>query len=142
MDLFRYSEESIALEMNDMTYDELERRAIALLDNGKRVIVDASFREDRRRKQLIQSCGIDKGVRSGFLQLTCAPEETRCRLEQRVSSGHDASDADWNVYVHAASLWEEPSSIVRRRHQTIQSDGTMAETFDQAMKQLQQFHMI
>lgn len=87
---------------NDRTYGECLARARAVLAEGGRVIVDASFKEERRREEMIavaQACG----ARVVLLICAAPPDAVRRRLEERRD---DPSDADWTIYQHAARTWE------------------------------------
>lgn len=99
-----------APEVSERTYSECLSRAERLLSEGRRVIVDATFREEHRRarfRELAVRCGVP------FAVLVCAvsPETTRRRLDARKG---DASDADWGTYQRLAGSWEEPGADVGR----------------------------
>src|SRR5262249_52381193 len=101
-------------EWTERTYAECLRRAEALLLDGRRVVVDASFRDESNRRlflDLAARCGIP-----GLLLLCDAdPSVVRSRLEARHD---DPSDAGWSTYLEAAARWEEPGpatqALVRR----------------------------
>jgi aminoglycoside phosphotransferase family enzyme/predicted kinase len=112
-------------EWLERTYAECLRRAEGLLFQGRRVIVDATFREDRRRHQFLTAA---KGLGVPGLLLVCEapPEVVRGRLAARTG---DPSDADWTVYQKAAAGWEEASAAVRRSAHAIDTtDGEAART--------------
>lgn len=102
-------------EWNDRTYAECLRRAEALLLDGQRVIVDASFREQSRREAFLAAADCRH---LPALMLTCEapPEEIRRRLAARTG---DASDADWAVYQAAARAWQPATGPSAARQQTI-----------------------
>ncbi len=115
----------------ERTYHEIERRATALLVQGGRVLVDASFRSDSRRRcffELAQRLGVP------VLLLECRadPAVVRQRLKERRG---DASDADWAIHQLAAGEWEAPSLAVQRGHNVI--DTTVALTLGPAHAALQ-----
>jgi predicted kinase len=89
------------------TYAECLRRAERLLFEGERVLVDATFREDRRRRAFLEAAA-RWGVPSVVFLCEAPPEVVRARLEGRRG---DASDADWPVYQHLAGRWEEPGAF-------------------------------
>jgi aminoglycoside phosphotransferase family enzyme/predicted kinase len=97
-------------EWMDRTYAGCLRRAGELLSHGRRVIVDATFREERWRGQYL-AAAVSLGV-PGLLLVCEAPSElVRQRLAARTG---DPSDADWSVYQKAAAAWEESGPAVRR----------------------------
>jgi len=89
-------------EWHDRTYAACLERAERLLFEGKRVIVDASFREAHRRRSFLEAA-LRWGVRPVLLLCT-APEET---VRERTAARRGGpSDADWAVYKATAAAWE------------------------------------
>ncbi|MFW6191916.1 MAG: AAA family ATPase, partial [Gemmatimonadota bacterium] len=95
-------------DWTERTYGELLDRAVRELGQGGRVVVDASFREEERRRRFL-----DAACRSGvpFLFLLCRASGgvASRRLDER---GSDVSDADRSVLQEMASRWEPPSASV------------------------------
>jgi aminoglycoside phosphotransferase family enzyme/predicted kinase len=89
------------------TYAECLRRAERLLFEGERVLVDATFREDRRRRAFLEAAA-RWGVPAVVFLCQAPPEVVRARLAGRRG---DASDADWPVYQLLAGRWEEPGAF-------------------------------
>lgn len=110
------------------TYDELTRRAEALLLQGGRVLVDASFRGDAQRLQFI-ALARSLGVPCLFLHCEATPETVRQRLAGRRG---DASDADWAVFLTAQKSWSQSGPKVTRLMRTIDAEKTPEETAAQA----------
>lgn len=96
-----------ATEWNARTYAECMRKAESLLWKGKRVLVDATFREERQRTAFLEMA-VRWGVPTGVLLCEAKPETVRTRLEER---REDASDADWSVYLQVAQQWEKVGSF-------------------------------
>jgi aminoglycoside phosphotransferase family enzyme/predicted kinase len=120
-------------EWNDRTYATCLDRARDLVFEGERVIVDASFREDRRRRAFLESA-IGSGVRSLFLVCHAPPETVRLRLAAR--SG-DASDANWSIYQAAAHAWEGVrSEVIRRRLQKVLTGESREAALEAALAHL------
>jgi hypothetical protein len=97
-------------EWTDCTYGECLRRTQERLFEGERVIVDATFVEEKRRSPFFEA-GWRWGVPTLFLVCEADPAVVKARLEAR--SG-DVSDADWSVYREAARRWEEPGAQTAR----------------------------
>src|SRR5262249_49329056 len=93
----------------ERTYAEGLRPAEALLFEGKRVLVDATFGRDRPRQEVLGGGG-RWGVPGLLLLCRADPEVVRQRLARRRG---DASDADWSVHQLAAGRWEEPGPLTR-----------------------------
>jgi aminoglycoside phosphotransferase family enzyme/predicted kinase len=123
-----------AAEWNDRTYAECLARTESLLRAGGRVLVDASFREDQRRRQFLQLA--DRlHVSARFLVCEAPAGVIRRRLEQRQG---DASDADWEIYKQAASNWQPTAADLRARQHVVQSGGTREESLSHALKVLRE----
>lgn len=119
-------------EWTDRTYAECLRRAVAALRNGGRVIVDATFQEDRRRREFLQAA---QQLCVPALWLVCEAEAqlTHQRLDARRG---DASDADWAIYQAAAARWETPSNEVRHAQRIIDTNGSPADILTTTLKML------
>jgi len=102
-------------EWIERTYAECLRRAEGLLAQGRRVIVDATFREGQWRDLFLAAA---RGLGTPGLLLICEapPEMVRQRLAARTG---DPSDADWAVYQKTAAAWEESSAAVKHSTQVI-----------------------
>jgi predicted kinase len=83
-------------EMTGRTYDELQRRAEALLGQGESVVLDASWTRASHRAAAAEVAG---RTVSDLVELRCAasPETARARVAERLRSDRDASDADAGV---------------------------------------------
>src|SRR5206468_3698484 len=88
-------------EWTDKTYRECLRRAENLLFEGRRVLVDANFRQEQYRQLFLHTAQY-WGVPALFLHCQASPEVIRARLQGRTG---DASDADWNVFTRLAETW-------------------------------------
>src|SRR3954447_22415847 len=103
----------------ERTYAECLRRAETLLFEGHRVLVDASLREEALRRLFLDEAE-RWGVPGLFVLCLTGPQTVRGRHEGRRG---DASDADWQVYLEAAGLWEQPGSVTRPVLREIANDG-------------------
>jgi aminoglycoside phosphotransferase family enzyme/predicted kinase len=119
----------------DRTYAECLDRAEKLLFQGKRVIVDATFREEKKRKDFLE-LATRLAVPAAFLVCKADPEIIRSRLAERKD---DVSDADWGVYRKAVEQWEEPDPRTRQVLRTIQTDGSIQQAISQATELLREF---
>jgi aminoglycoside phosphotransferase family enzyme/predicted kinase len=89
-------------EWTERTYAECLRRAEALLFEGRRLIVDANFLTEDRRREFLDAAG-RWAVPALMLVCEADPAAVRRRLDNRVG---DASDATWAVYQDVAEHWE------------------------------------
>ncbi len=122
------AKEFYSQEWNERTYLECLHRTEAWLFEGKRVLIDASFREERRRDMFVRLAK-EWGIPLLFLHCEAAVDVVRGRLENRVG---DASDADWDVFLHAAELWQDSSPTTHRVTERISTDGTPEEVVELA----------
>ena len=106
-------------EWNDRTYAACMEAAEALVFEGERVIVDASFREASRRRAFLEAAG-RWGVRSLLLMCEADPAVVRKRLSRRKG---DASDADWHIHTEAARSWEAGGAPDPRWLQSVPTGG-------------------
>jgi predicted kinase len=129
-----YNEEIYSPEWTTRTYAECLRRAEALLFEGDRVLVDATFRTNSNRRVFLDAAR-DWGVPARLLVCRADPEVVRMRLERRRD---DASDADWSVYLQSASRWEELSSSIVPLTREIATGGALAESLAQSLEALRE----
>ncbi len=116
----------------DRTYAECLHRAELLLTEGRRVVIDASFRAETRRRTFLEAatrCGVP-GV---FLHCHCAPDVARERLAAR---RQDVSDADWAIYQRAAAVWQEAGSLTRLRARVVDTTSGRAAALASALAAL------
>lgn len=84
------------------TYAECLRRADALLFDGKRVVLDATFRAAVHRREAVE---LARRRRVPVLGVICGASEETVRGRLAARSG-DASDATWEVYRRQQGEWE------------------------------------
>jgi predicted kinase len=114
----RLGDESYTAEWNDRTYAECLRRAEGLLFDGRRVVVDATFREDARRGAFLD---LARKMSVPAVLFVCAAGEQTVRQRLAARTG-DASDAGWDVYRQAVGAWEAPSPGVAPHLVTVATD--------------------
>ena len=119
-------------EWNERTYAECLRRAEHLFVEGERVLIDASFREEARRREFLDAAARWR-VPAVLLVCQADAEVIRRRLSARQG---DLSDADWGIYVEAAKAWEQPSDATAPAVRAIATGGTRKQAFAQAMAAL------
>jgi hypothetical protein len=119
-------------EWNDRTYAACLDEAEALVFQGQRVIVDASFRAAKRRRAFLDAA-VEWGVRSAFLVCGADASVVRERLATRTG---DASDADWAVHQAAARRWETGGFEDPRWQRVVPTDGKSGEAVAAALAHL------
>lgn len=107
-----------APEWDERTYAECRRRAEALLFEGRRVLVDGSFREARRRRAFAEAA---RAWGVPHLMLLCRTDSDRI-LARLASRRGGPSDADRGIYERAAAAWEPVGSDLRDRCREVPCD--------------------
>ena len=124
-------------DWTERTYAECLRRAEHLLFNGQRVIVDATFREDRHR-QLFLDTAAKWAVPSALFVCQANPQTIRQRLEARHG---DASDADWSVYQHLAASWEDLGDAAKKVGHLVPTEGGPDQSARVALELLRRLYL-
>ena len=117
-------------EWTERTYQTCLARARDLLFLGQRVLVDATFAVEARRRAFLD-LATESGVRSRLLLCRAAPAVVRARVDAR---GEGDSDADWSIHLQVSGRWEEVSQATLRHTDEIDSSGTTDDTRSAALK--------
>lgn len=121
-------------EWTDRTYAECLQRAVKLLRQGQRVVVDAKFSQELQRRRFLDAAR-QLALPGVSFECHASPEVIRERLRTRTG---DSSDADWNIYLAATRDWE-PASAQTARFLTRIDAGQSAEfARQQALQALRQ----
>lgn len=116
------------------TYDECLHRAERLLFEGKRVLVDATFRAEKDRRTFLEAAR-RWGVPCLMLLCQASPKTVRCRLQNREGN---ASDADWLIYLKAVRAWEEIGAPTRPAVVEIATEGSPDQVLARALAALEE----
>jgi aminoglycoside phosphotransferase family enzyme/predicted kinase len=119
-------------EWTERTYAECLRRAEQRLFDGGRVLIDATFRQEHHRRLFLDAA---RQWRVPALWLLCQANAATVR-DRLAGRRGDVSDADWSVYLQAASQWEQPAPANRRLMRIISTDGPPDDALGQAMQAL------
>jgi hypothetical protein len=127
-------EELYTDDWSDRTYAECLRRAETLLFEGQRVLVDASFRHEKRRATFLNAA-VRWGVPVLLLHCHADPDLVKRRLRDR---RNDASDADWAVYQQLAEEWQPPGVASQPAWRTVLTEGEVAAGLNRALALLRE----
>jgi aminoglycoside phosphotransferase family enzyme/predicted kinase len=127
-ELANAQEDTYSPERTEKTYLECLRRAEELLFAGERVIVDATFRQERMRRLFLDAARA-WGVPGLLMVCEADPEEARARLASRRGG---VSDADWAVRQELAASWEPPGADTAPATLAVSSRGSREETLARA----------
>jgi len=107
-----------SLEFTDRTYEALLKEARRVLDEGRSVIVDASFVR-RRYRQWAQRLAREMGAQFVCLEFRASAAAVRRRLARRLREGGDPSDARWETYVAQKRTFQRPSEVPAERRMVV-----------------------
>jgi hypothetical protein len=119
----------------ERTYAECLCRAERALFEGNRVLVDATFGDERYRRAFLDAAA-RLAVPGVFLLCQADPVAVRERLRNRRG---DVSDADWAIFEKAADQWEEAGRQTRRVLRKIDTAGNPHQVRRQALAVLREF---
>jgi uncharacterized protein len=125
-------------EWNERTYQDCLRRAEEVLFEGGRVLIDASFQNEARRRIFLDA-GRRWGVRTCLILCRADAGVIRERLERRKG---DASDADWGIHDQMARGWEEISPKAQDVTRRVDTGGTPGEALRGALDVLRGFGLV
>lgn len=108
----------------ERTYAAMFTQTEQFFWQGRRVLIDANFREDGWRRLFLDAaqrwC-----VPAFFIHCQAAPDVIRERLAARKN---DASDADWKVYQTLQSQWQPLSHVVRSMAIPLDTSGQVGDS--------------
>jgi predicted kinase len=133
-----FGEDIYTPEWDERTYAECLRRAEVVVFQAGRMIVDASFRDESRRRLFLDAAR-GWGVAGRMLHLRADADVVRRRLDHRRD---DASDAGRTVYEEAVRRWEESGTATRAATVEIDAGGTPEQTLGDALDALRQSGLI
>ncbi len=131
-DAARYGAATYSAEWTERTYRECVRRAAAQLNEGKRALIDATFRDEAERTRALDAAQ-QWGVPGLLLICQADPAVVKDRLDRR---RNDASDADWAIYLETARRWEPLAPRTERLAHVINSGQDSPTPLDQAIEVL------
>jgi aminoglycoside phosphotransferase family enzyme/predicted kinase len=116
-----YSEES-----TDRVYAELLRRAEVVVDSGRPVVVDASFRT-RTMRQAIREVATQRGVPFSFVECVSPREICLARLKRREHGGTHESDARSDLLDEFAKNYEPVDELPAAEHERLDTSRPLPE---------------
>jgi predicted kinase len=122
---------------NQRVYSECLRRAEDGLFEGKRVLIDATFRE-QAHSRLFLAAARRWAIPFCLIHCQADPAIARARLAARRG---DASDADVAIHAELARRWEPPDPPTRELARTIDTSGTRSQSLVQALALLHEFRL-
>jgi len=117
---------------NERTYAECLRRARHDVLEGGRVLVDASFRDEHRRREFLEEAR-RLGVPGLLILCRCPEQEALRRLGERRGG---PSDADAAVYRVARAVWQPLGPTTAHQTREIDTCGLPQDSLSRALAEL------
>ncbi len=137
MDSDEYGAGLYSEEFTGQTYRECALRAEAGLFDGKRMVIDATFRTEIWRSRFLE-LALRWGVPGLLLVCQADSMSIKSRLDRRRD---DASDAGWAIYLETARRWEPLGAQTKQSTRVIDSGQDVAKTVDQALEELRRLEL-
>jgi aminoglycoside phosphotransferase family enzyme/predicted kinase len=113
-------------QTTEEVYDETARRAAAVLDSGRTVIVDASFREAKQRERFA-AMAAERSMPFLFVEATAPLDVCRSRLQARRG---DVSDAGADLLDEFVARWESDDSLADSARLLVDTTGGLDAAVD------------
>ncbi len=101
-------------EASAKVYDEVLRRARVVLESGRSVVLDATFRS-RAHRQSVRALAQSLRVPFRFVECHVPEAEAMARLERRAKKA-SVSDGRQEIYVEFQRSWEPVQNLTPRQH--------------------------
>jgi len=118
-------------EWTERVYAVCLERAEEALFQGHRVVVDATFQRETKRRAYLEAARA-WGVPAVLLVCEAPADVVRRRMARR-SREPGVSDADWAIYQAVAERWEEPEEAPCRPARRIDTAGEPEAAVEQAL---------
>jgi len=129
-----YAEGIYTPEWTDRTYAECLAGAEQMLVEGKRVIIDASFGSDQKRRDFLE---LAERLRLARLFMICRTDMDTMRKRLSARRG-DASDADGSIAPAAAERWEPVGPLTSQLAREVSTSGPPEHPLAQALQSLRE----
>jgi aminoglycoside phosphotransferase family enzyme/predicted kinase len=126
-------------EMTEKTYSEALKIAGALIEEGKSVIVDASFKRSAERNNF-SSLALRKGADFFIIECTCPEDIIRKRLEERMSQNEEASDGRWEIFEAQKEDFDSIDETSPRSHIILDTSKTPEENMAESISRIRISH--
>ena len=113
----------------DATYDTLFKKAAEILEDGKSVIIDASF---KKRKYLEGARETARRCKTPLLAIecVCSDDEIKRRLDARLHEEKNISDGRWEIYKQQKKSFEVITELSKKEHLRVNADKSLASIMD------------
>lgn len=120
--------------MSGRVYATLRARAAQVLESGRNVIVDATFRK-REERHAFRALAERLGANVVFLECRCSRATTRARLQKRAEGPHP-SDGRLAILDAFEASFEATAELPSEEHRILDTEGALEQTLSIALDAL------
>jgi uncharacterized protein len=121
--------------MTKRTYDHLLASAEAQVQNGRSVILEATFARREHRELLAKRLG-KRGIPWRVLEAQASNAMIKQRLRRRGARPGEVSDARLEDFAMLTDLYQKPTEFPPRQWAKVRTNGPLDQTVTKALKQL------
>ena len=115
-------------DATERVYSELLRRAQVVLESGRSVIIDATFRS-RADRAAARGLAATTGAAFTFVECRASEAVARARLASR-AGGPSVSDGRLEIYDDFAARYEPATELAPSEHVRVDTSGTVEESME------------
>lgn len=120
-------------QATEKTYAALLSRAAVELDQGRSVVLDASYR-CRADRQNLRDLAKKYGACVRFVLCSCPETELQLRLKKRARDPLAVSDGRWEIYLKQKSVFQGPDELAANQLLTLSTKAPVYELVDRLVK--------
>jgi predicted kinase len=124
-------------QATEATYEALVQGAEARLAQGASVIVDASFREEARRRGFLELAR-RHGAQAIFVEVTASAEVVAARLAARQAKGKSISDGRPELMAVQAAAWEDARPLLAEHGLVVDGGAELADKLGPILARLKE----
>jgi predicted kinase len=121
----------------EATYAALREGAEARLAQGASVIVDASFREEARRREFLE-LALRHGAAPLFVEVRASAEVVAGRLAARQAKGGSISDGRPELAAVQAAAWEDAGPLLASHSLAVDGGAELGEKLGPVLARLEE----
>ncbi len=122
-------------EFSLKTYDALLDHAKTHLEQGRGVVLDASY-QSRSERDRLQALAQHLDLPLYFILCECPEDEMRRRMEQRAKDPNAVSDGRWEIYLQQKERFEVPAELPAAHFITINTNQPLESALDSVQSHL------
>jgi predicted kinase len=122
-------------EYTEMTYKRMNDIAEELLRKGKSVVLDACYGKKYQRAN-VHALAEARKAEFTCVELVCAEEEVKRRLDSRMHEEGATSDGRWEIFPKSKASFEKVDEFEKKQHIVVDTSKPIEESVKQVMKEM------